>query len=228
MTRLGRWGWGTVLVTALLGILFSLVTLAAPPEEDPGPLVEVRGPAAVDTAPTPRAPAPPEARRVQVGRTSAAVPVGAGEAPRPVLLRAPTIGLSAEVDDVGVTGDQQMQLPDDPRRLGWYRYGPAPGDGRGAAVLAGHVDSATYGVGPLARLAELTPGDPVSVRLDSGAWHRFRVDSIESFDRQALPAAVFTRRGAGRLRLVTCTGAYVPELGGYQENLVVTAVPGEG
>lgn len=223
MTRLGRWAWGTLLVTASLGILLSLVIIARGPDE-PAPVAEVRGPAAVDAdrAPAPRASDP---RSGRVGRASAALPDSADEATRPVLLRAPTIGLSAAVDPVGVAGDQQMQLPADPRRLGWYRYGPAPGEGRGSAVLAGHIDSATYGVGPLARLAELRPGDTLVVQLDSDAWRRFRVDSIETFDRQTLPETVFTRDGPERLRLITCAGAYLPERGGYQENLVVTAVP---
>jgi sortase (surface protein transpeptidase) len=118
-----------------------------------------------------------------------------------------------------------MSLPDDPRRLGWYRFGPPPGGGRGSAVMAGHVDSEEYGVGPLARLVELRAGDAVDVRLATGGWRRFRVDSIESFERRSLPDAVFTRRGPERLRLVTCTGPYLPEAGGYQQNLVVTAVP---
>ena len=56
----------------------------------------------------------------------------------------------------------------------------------------------------------------------------YLVDSIERFDRQALPVAVFARTGPERLRLVTCTGPYLPEAGGYQQNLVVTAVPVRG
>jgi hypothetical protein len=207
-----------------VGLLLSLVTLTRAPE-DPAPVVEVRGPAAVTTDPGPPAARAPEPHGDGVPRTSAALPASTGDAPRPVLLRAPSIGLSAPVDGVGVGSDQQMRLPPDPRRLGWYRYGPAPGEGRGSAVLAGHVDSASYGVGPLARLRELRPGDPVAVRLASGAWQRYRVDSMQSFAREALPDAVFTREGPERLRLVTCTGAYLPERGGYQENLVVTAVP---
>jgi hypothetical protein len=151
--------------------------------------------------------------------------VSAEERPWPVQLRAPAIGLSASVDAVGVETDGQMRLPRDPRRLGWYRFGPPPGARTGSAVLAGHVDSAAYGVGPLARLVELRPGDTVSVRLASGRWRRFRVDSIEGFEREALPDPVFARTGPARLRLVTCTGPYLPEQGGYQENLVVTAVP---
>jgi hypothetical protein len=53
----------------------------------------------------------------------------------------------------------------------------------------------------------------------------YRVDSIERFDRRALPAELFARTGPERLRLVTCTGPYVVEAGGYQQNLVITAVP---
>jgi sortase (surface protein transpeptidase) len=140
-------------------------------------------------------------------------------------VRAPAIELTAPVDAVGVAADRQMRLPRDPGRLGWYRFGPAPDSGRGSAVLAGHVDSETYGVGPLARLGELRPGDTVDVRLATGRWRRFRVDSIQAFERRSLPDSVFSRSGPERLRLVTCAGAYLPDAGGYQENLVVTAVP---
>jgi hypothetical protein len=140
-------------------------------------------------------------------------------------VRVPAIGLRAPVDPVGVMPDRQMRLPRDPRRLGWYRFGPAPGAAQGSAVLAGHVDSEAYGVGPLVRLGELRPGDTVGVRLATGGWRRFRVDSIQAFQRRSLPDSVFTRTGPERLRLVTCSGAYLPDAGGYQENLVVTAVP---
>ena len=125
---------------------------------------------------------------------------------------------------VGVGGDRQMRLPADPRVLGWYRFGPAPGDG-GSVVLAGHVDSRTFGVGPLAALQTVDVGERVEVVTASDEVRSYRVDSIERFDRQALPAAVFARTGPERLRLVTCTGPYLPDAGGYQQNLVVTAVP---
>ncbi len=224
MTRLGRWAWGMVLTAAVGGLLLSLVTLTTAPDRAPRPVAEVRGPAAVVVDVGPRDTTASQPRR-RVARSSAALPDADRTSPRPVALRAPDIGLSAAVGPRGVGADGQMRLPRDPGRLGWYRFGPAPGSGAGSAVLAGHVDSATYGVGPLARLAELRPGDTVEVRLASGRWRRFQVDSIQSFEREALPATVFTRSGPERLRLVTCTGPYLPEQGGYQENLVVTAVP---
>ena len=139
-------------------------------------------------------------------------------------MRVPALGLDAAVRPVGVGGERQMRLPDDPRVLGWYRFGPVPGD-RGSVVLAGHVDSRRFGVGPLVALQTIGVGDRVEVVTGPDRTRTYRVDSIERFDRQALPAAVFARTGPERLRLVTCTGPYLPEAGGYQQNLVVTAVP---
>jgi sortase (surface protein transpeptidase) len=111
--------------------------------------------------------------------------------------------------------------------VGWYRFGPAPGD-PGSVVLAGHVDSRRYGVGPLARLDGVGAGDRVVVGLASGVRRTYRVDSVERFDRRALPAEVFARTGPERLRIVTCTGPYLEDAGGYQQNLVVTALPVAG
>ena len=92
-------------------------------------------------------------------------------------------------------------------------------------VLAGHVDSRRFGVGPLAALQTIDVGERVEVVTGREEVRSYRVDSIERFDRQALPAEVFARTGPERLRIVTCTGPYLPDAGGYQQNLVVTAVP---
>lgn len=232
MTRLGRALWSAVAVAAVTGLLLSLVVLTRP-TADPAPAAEVlgrasvaSGPAAQSTGREPRAvlragtaPAP------RVRRSSAALgdlPAPRSVPPRQVSI--PTLGLELDVRPTGLERGRQMRLPQDPRDLGWYRYGPAPGD-RGSTVLAGHVDSREYGIGPLAALGSVRPGARVEVTLRSGRRLAYRVDSVESFDRQALPAEVFSREGRSRIRLVTCTGAFLPESGGYQQNLVVTAVP---
>lgn len=142
----------------------------------------------------------------------------------PVALEVPGLGLAVAVRPTGATASGAMQLPADPAIVGWYRYGPAPGRS-GSVVLAGHVDSRRFGVGPLARLSGVEAGDRVLVDLSSGTRRAYRVDSIERFDRRALPGEVFARTGAERLRIVTCTGPYNAAAGGYQQNLVVTALP---
>ena len=232
MTRLGRSAWWAVATAAVIGLLLSLVVATG--SDDPQDVAQVRGDAAAsgaDTRPPPvrngdgRSPADVGRSAATVGRTDASlVARPARRTPTPTRVRVPALGLEAAVRPVGVGGDRQMQLPADPRVLGWYRFGAAPG-GRGSVVLAGHVDSRRFGVGPLADLRGVAVGDRVQVDTGSGSARLYRVDSIETFDRQALPADVFARTGPERLRLVTCTGPYLPQAGGYQQNLVVTAVP---
>jgi hypothetical protein len=76
------------------------------------------------------------------------------EVPAPVRLTVPALGVDAPLDPVGVAPDGQMALPDDVDRVGWYRFGPAPG-AAGSAVLAGHVDDAEQGLGALAALRDV-------------------------------------------------------------------------
>lgn len=137
-----------------------------------------------------------------------------------------SVGIKAEVDAVGVEDDGQMELPPDPDRLGWYRFGPAPQDRAGSIVLGGHLDSVEYGTGQLARLREIAVGDSVDLVTSEGAEFRYRVATVRSLPRADVELeALFRRSGEPELALVTCGGAYDPERGGYQENLVVTAVP---
>jgi hypothetical protein len=132
--------------------------------------------------------------------------------------------ISMPIRPVGVRSDGQMQLPDRPETLGWYRYGPRPG-GTGSAVLAGHVDSLRYGIGPLARLRTIRPGDRLTVVTSTGRT-AFRVVTAGLIDKQDFPARrLFDRTSSPRLWLLTCGGAYDPRHGGYQDNLVVAARP---
>ena len=54
----------------------------------------------------------------------------------------------------------------------------------------------------------------------------FEVRSVRVISKRALPLnEIFDRDGPPRLRIVSCGGAYLPAQGGYQDNIVVTAVP---
>lgn len=129
------------------------------------------------------------------------------------------------IDRSGVTGDGQMDLPDRPDRIGWYRYGPRPGDPSGSAVLAGHVDSREFGIGPLAQLRQLKRGDRIIVEHADGK-QVYAVRQIQLISKRTVPLdEVFDRAGAAKLRIVTCGGPYVPSRGGYLDNLVISADP---
>jgi hypothetical protein len=214
-------------VIALLGAIGLVVSLVAvwshlgsgPEVQEPrsGPPAASPVPSTAAATPGPTGP----------GRTDASLtsPADSSTA-RPVQVRLGSVDVDLPVRPVGVAPDGQMQLPPDPRVLGWYRYGPAPGASTGGSVVvAGHLDSRRLGLGPLAKLRDLRVGDSVVVTTSDGGTSTYTVRQLERFDRQALPAEVFSRSGPERLRIVTCGGEYDAEAGGYQQNLVVTALP---
>ena len=183
----------------------------------------------------PTAPASPSAPASTSAPASAAPSIAvrpatpsddAQEVDRPDRLRIPGLGVDAPVDAVGVRADGAMLIPEDVRRIGWYRFGSAPADGAGATVLAGHVDSKTQGLGALARLRELGVGDRVDLTLDSGTVVRYRVVGKQTLVKKRLPTEeLFARDGAPRLVMVTCGGPFIPELSSYRDNVVVIAEP---
>jgi hypothetical protein len=135
-------------------------------------------------------------------------------------------GVDAPLDPVGVEPDGAMTLPEDVDRVGWYRFGPAPGDDEGTAVLAGHVDDAEQGLGALAPLREVEVGAEVRVTDAAGAVTDWRVVSRELIEKRAVPLdALFQRTGPPRLVLLTCGGEFQPELRSYADNVVVVAEP---
>ena len=118
-----------------------------------------------------------------------------------------------------------MRLPTDPRTLGWYRFGMTPDAGRGSIVLAGHLDAQGFGLGPLVGLRDVQVEDTVALTVAGGGIRKYVVEKVTRFDRERLPDSLFSRAGPERLHLITCGGAYDRDNGGYQKNLVVTAVP---
>ena len=146
--------------------------------------------------------------------------------PVPIRLAIPSVDIDMPIVPTGVRDDGQLELPKDPAQVGWYRFGPEPGADRGSAVLAGHVDTRRFGVGPLARLAAIQPGARISVTVAEGERIRYKVLSVERIRKAALPTdRLFAPNVEHRLVLVTCGGRYLSEAGGYEDNIVVIARP---
>jgi hypothetical protein len=143
----------------------------------------------------------------------------------PVTISLPATPEPVPLVPVGVLGSGALQLPERPSVLGWFAAGAVPGGTTGTAVVAGHVDSAVFGAGPLETLFELREGDLVVVADASGLTHRYAVVSRTSYPKSALPQELFRTDGPSRLALVTCGGAFNERTGEYADNLVVTAEP---
>jgi hypothetical protein len=146
--------------------------------------------------------------------------------PTPTTLTIASIAVSAPVEAAGVAPDGTVAIPHNAYHVGWYEFGPAPGDATGSAVIVGHRDSRTQGRGALYNLGAVNLGDQIQVRLSGGKTLTYRVVERRLYLKQGLPwATFFTNQGPPRLTVITCGGAYDPNHGGYQDNLIVTATP---
>jgi Sortase domain len=146
---------------------------------------------------------------------------GATGRPGPSTLSIPSIGVQAPIVGVGLKANGAMQTPE-PGQVGWYRYGPKPGD-PGPAVLVGHVDTRT-GPDVFYRLRDLRPGDEILVGRPDGTTARFLVGRLERHPKSELPTSrIWTKTSGPQVRLVTCAGSWDPATRHYRDNLIVYA-----
>jgi LPXTG-site transpeptidase (sortase) family protein len=213
---------------------------ATRPDDSAGrPVAQVLG-AGGSASPTPT-PTDPAASGTASGSASGSATEDGGVTARPATVppvdepdgpsevRFPAIGVSAPVVPVGVRPDGSMAIPKDVQQVGWYRFGPQPGDPAGVTVLAGHVDSKAQGRGAMFRMRELDSGDTIEVRAADGTVLTYRVVSKETIVKKRLPTErLFARDGPPRLVLITCGGPFLPALSSYRDNLVVVAEPTVG
>ena len=147
----------------------------------------------------------------------------------PIGLRIDEIEVDAPIGSYGVnqrTGE--MDVPDNVTEVGWYRFGPKPGEA-GSAVLAAHVDLASSGPGVFYNLQTLEEGDRMSVLYEDGSETQFRVVARVTYEKDELPLdVIFSREGPSVLTLITCGGAFNSNISRYDSNVVVYAVPDTG
>jgi sortase (surface protein transpeptidase) len=147
--------------------------------------------------------------------------------PIPVGLTIDKLDIDAPVGEYGVDDRGRMDVPDNITEVGWYKFGPSPGE-EGSAVLAAHVDLAGRGRGLFYDLDDLEPGDLASVTYSDGSSVDFEVYARSIYLKTELPLdTIFSRTGQPTLTLVTCGGAFSRSANSYDSNVVVYAVPVE-
>ncbi|MFG2643984.1 class F sortase [Streptomyces sp. NPDC048370] len=153
-------------------------------------------------------PAPPPAPLARSRATGLAIPA--------ITIEAPVVGLS--LDRAGQLGSPPIE---NPRIVGWYAGGPAPGE-RGTAIVVGHRDTRT-GPAIFLNLDSLAPGNTVRVARADGKVAVFTVDKVRTYTKEEFPdGEVYGSTGRPELRLLTCGGPFDAKTG-YTSNIVVFA-----
>jgi LPXTG-site transpeptidase (sortase) family protein len=199
-------GVQVVLSVALLGV--AVAQLAVLPVPD-GPVAVPLG----DPSPTVPVPTAREARpaagdtRFVPGRID--LPGGAHTAVVPVA----TVG-------------NELVVPEDPTKVGWWDGSSYVGDPYGSTVIAGHVDAFDRGIGFFFQLWNIKVGERV-VLSAGDVRQAYKITTVREVPRTDLvdDAEVFDIAGSPRLVLITCAGEFRPDRGGYSRNLIVVASP---
>ncbi len=75
-------------------------------------------------------------------------------------------------------------------------------------------------------LRTLEPGDVILVDFDDGTTETYRAEARTVYEKTELPIdAIFSREGPPVLTLITCGGGFNRNIGSYDSNVVVYAVP---
>jgi sortase (surface protein transpeptidase) len=191
---------GTTRATIGILVVLALLAVVAYLSGDPSQRV---GPAAAD---------------LPAARTAVALPL---ESAATSNLRIPSIGVDTrQLSELGQTEDRRLEVPRDATTVGHYAGGAAPGE-RGPAIYASHVNY--RGVdGGFARLADVEAGDQVLIEREDGVTVVYAVDRVDEVDKNAFPTAqVYGPTTGAELRLITCGGAFDPDVRSYEDNVIV-------
>jgi hypothetical protein len=140
----------------------------------------------------------------------------------PVSIAIAELGVTSNLINLSIKPDGTMEVPEDADTVGWFTGAPTPG-ALGPAVLAGHVDwKGTRGA--FYHLAELGPGDEVSVTRLDGSRAVFTVYKVEKHPKDRFPTeAVYGSVDHAALRMITCGGEFDSATGHYRDNIVAFA-----
>lgn len=158
---------------------------------------------------------------IPLGTMATSTPLNPGQYPTRLLI--PALGINAKIEAVGINLKGNMAAPSNFADVGWYRYGPVPGQ-IGSANLAGHVDNGLALPGVFKPLDQIKTGDQIFIETKNGSQLRFVVAEIRTYPYQDVPLdLLFNQNDAVRLNLITCAGKLLTKDRTYDQRLVVFA-----
>ena len=137
-------------------------------------------------------------------------------------LKIPKINIDTKIDSMGVAKNGAMESPSGSQDVGWFAFGPRPGDD-GSAVITGHYGRWKNGdTSVFDNLHTLTPGDKIYIQDENGVTISFVVRELRTYDKNDDASEVFTsNNGTSHLNIIACAGVYDENLKTYSNRLVV-------
>jgi LPXTG-site transpeptidase (sortase) family protein len=141
----------------------------------------------------------------------------------PVQIRIPKIGVDTIVEQVGITSQGEIGVPEGPTGVVWFNLGPHPGE-NGSAVITGHYGWKDGIVAVFDNLYKLEEGDKIYIEDDKGKTITFVMRESRRYDPEADSSDVFiSNDNKSHLNLITCEGVWNKDQKSYSKRLVVFA-----
>lgn len=137
----------------------------------------------------------------------------------PVRLMIPSLNVDTKIQPVGVNTSGVMESPSNIFDVGWFKFGPRPGE-KGSAVIDGHVDGENGEVGIFSNLHKLKKGEKVYIKSSNGKSLTFIVAETRMYD-PGYAEDVFSRNDKAHLNLITCDGVWDEVKQNYTKRLVI-------
>lgn len=173
----------------------------------------------------PEAPTPPESaadKGASSGEDSLDIEGPVMPYSKPVLLKIPKLGINSNLIHLGKNPDGTIAVPlgDNTNKPAWYKNSPAPGQ-VGPTIIEGHLVDENNNPSIFFELGNLRPGDKVEVPREDGKTAIFEITSVETFDKNSFPTKrVYGFKDHAAIRLITCGGAFNPQLDRYPKNII--------
>ena len=120
-----------------------------------------------------------------------------------------------------------MEIPENISKVGWYKYGAAPGSNGGSVIFVSHRDGMGPEPGAFYKLETLQMGNEVVVHTDQYTVNYIINDLILTKKSNLLKKShiIFDKEGPPKLIMITCGGPFNFKKGEYTKNVIVIAIP---
>jgi LPXTG-site transpeptidase (sortase) family protein len=142
--------------------------------------------------------------------------------PIPIKLQIPKLKINTQVIEVAYhEANMEMEVPQDAKTVGWYKYGPTPGE-NGASVINGHYDTVTGAPAIFYYLGKLAIGDDFYIDNNVGKQLKYKIIEVGSFPLDNFPMdKIYGNRDFSQVSLITCSGIWNPQTKLYSHRLTV-------
>lgn len=120
---------------------------------------------------------------------------------------------------VGLDKDGRMVVKDGLETASWYRNSAIPGNS-GNSLIAGHRDWKGE-LGDFQYLETIQKNETVLIQYEDKEIRTFQVVEKNVYPMNEVPEEVMNIQGESRVTLITCTGEFIREKGGYQSRVIV-------